>query len=236
MYRHGFILSLFIGAAALFVVLGSFLLIELRNIVAPYFGYSKTEVKTVSQRPPRLETIIRDTDIIIAELSSNGEIVKTVYTSSLVDAVSDFILFAVPQENYAGVAYVRSLQDAKQGDYIIYPLEIATKKLGAWVINTEGDAATLSPNQEMVAIVKAQNASQIITLYDLTLGSAITSWTLGANEWLTPDPYATKDGYDSDGVKWVSDNCFEHVLWIGEARRGTPLTQTTVRTFCAEAL
>lgn len=215
------------------MVLGSFLVLEFRSIIAPYVGQPEDEaVSVVSSRAPRLLALVQDTNIVIAEINSKGETIRSIYSSSLTDETADFVLFAVPQEHYAGKAYVRSLQDTERNLLIIYPLEISTGKLGPWVVNTTSDTATLSANEELAAVIEAQGGSQKITLYDLLAGAAVTSWTLGPEEWLDADPYAAVTGYTGNGVHWTSPTCFEHTVWKGAARRGTPLTSSEIRTFC----
>ena len=221
-----------LGAGGLLIVLGSFLVLEFRSIIAPYMGETKDEVTVVSTHAPRLLALVRGTDIVIAQVDNKGEIVRDIYTSSLIDATADFVLFAVPQEHYSGIAYVRSLQDTENNLLIIYPLDITSGKLGPWVINTTSDAITLSANEEQLAVIDAQGTAQKITLYDMLTGTAATSWTMAPGEWLSADPYAAPSGYGGHGVHWVSATCFEHTVWHGAARRGTPLTDSETRTFC----
>lgn len=231
--KHAVTLLLLVAGAALVVVLGAVLSLELVHLAGPQAPRAvTTETPKIKYgKPPRLFTKIEGTDAVIVEVDDKGDTTRVVHTSSLVDPIADFTLFAIPQDHYQGTAYVRSLPDAETAQLIVYPLNVEAGTLGQSVLNTPADAHTLSTNQERVAVIDV-GTSRKINLFDLTTGALLTDWVLAEDEWLEPTPKANV--YSGTGVRWVNEQCFEHTIWIGNPRLEATLTTQEIRMFCVE--
>ena len=227
--KHAFILALMAGAGALLVVLGGFLSLEFLQAAEPYLSgrvearakKTKNDAEPVSA--PQLITKLDGSSVQIVELDKDGLIVRTIYSSDLKDQIADFSLFAVPQTNYDGKAYVLSVQDAEGSTLIVYPLTVATGKISPAVINVASAKSTISPEQNRVAVINTTPANNI-TAYDVATGAVLASWTLAAGERLNEAAYTR--AYTGGGVRWTSNSCFDHAIWTN--------TDMQLRTFCIE--
>ncbi len=231
--KHAVTLLLLVAGAALVVVLGAVLSLELVKLTEPRVSQvtNNEGPKIKYGKPPRLFTKIEGTDAVIVEVDEKGETTRVVHTSSLIDPIADFTLFAIPQDHYQGTAYVRSLPDAETAQLIVYPLNVEAGTLGQSVLNTPADVHTLSANQERVAVIDV-GTSRKINLFDLATGTLLTDWILAEDEWLEPTSKA--NAYNGTGVRWVDEQCFEHTIWIGNPRLEATLTTQEIRMFCVE--
>lgn len=220
--KQALIVALLAGAGALLVVLGGLLSLAFLEAAGPYLGGRETRDDSSSSSTPRFTTFTEDMRIVIVEIDQAGLPVRTVYTSDLQDQIADFTLFAVPQSTYSGKIYVQSVQDADSGALIVYPLNTETGKISPAILNVVSNRATLSPEQNRVAVI---NTTQItnVSVYDLATGAIVASWTLDANERLT-EGYSRI--YGGNGVRWVDNSCFEHGVWVDN--------DMEIRTFCIE--
>jgi hypothetical protein len=212
--KHGFILALMAGAGALIVVLAGFLSLEYLNQAEPYLSGQDIAADSASpSEAPHLVTKLEGSTVQIVEADKNGDTLRVILSSDLHDDIADFSLFAVPTQHYQGFVYVQSVQDADGATLIVYPLEVASGKLKAAVINTPSSHATVSPDQTRVAVLTLSQAPQII-LFDITTGLPLASWSLAAGERLTSTASRT---YTGEGVRFTSSDCFEHTVWTAAA-------------------
>ncbi len=210
--KHAFIIALLLGAAALIVVLGTFLSIEFAEQSQPYLSGSDTrrgDDKGINT-PPRFITELQGSNVAIVELDDHGMAVRTIYSSNLKDQVADFSLFAVPQINYQQIVYVQSIQDAGTSSLIVYPLNVSTGKMSQSVLNITSAESVVSDNQTRVAVITL-SPIQTVTIYDLTTGEVLGSWPLERGESLTES--ASARTYVGDGPIWTSADCVEHKIW-----------------------
>lgn len=207
------VLALLAGALALVISIGGLLINDLVGRAQPYvFGHKTNQTTSSTQFIPKLDTRIDGDRSNIVEVDSAGRIVRVVYSSEIKSHAANFSLFAVPQTGYNGKAYLQSTQDASSGTLIIYPLDVVTGKLLPAVINAPSHQASVSPDQTRVAVLTL-SPTKTLTAFDLTSGTAVTSWTLAPNEHITNDP-----------ATWISNACFELVISTSSA--------TETRIFC----
>jgi hypothetical protein len=160
--RHGITLALFVGAFAIVLLLAAIFTLQYSAITnnpsSPAAANIAQPAKIV--KPPRFQTKIEGSDAVIAEVDKEGNTVKAIYTSSLTDKVEDFSIFAVPQEHYGGIIYVRALSDDDATPLLkIYPLTILTGELGKAIISQPYDSFQLAENQESVLIIKGETST-----------------------------------------------------------------------------
>lgn len=164
--RHGITLALILGATALIFAFGGLFVLQFAKVangdVAPTIASSSEDV-SANIKPPRFLTKIEGSNAIIAEIDAEGNTLRAVYTTSLIDNQADFSLFAVPQSNYTGVIYVQAITDAKTPYLKVYPLNAETGVLGRAIINADYDTYTIPESQDAVVIQKGD----IITTYEL---------------------------------------------------------------------
>jgi hypothetical protein len=221
--KHGFILALMAGAGALVIVLAGFLTLEYIDQAEPYLSGRADDVdKQKNTEAPNLITKLEGSNVQIVEADRDGNTLRVITTSNLNDTLADFSLFAVPQHHYQGLAYVQAVQDAESATLIVYPLEVASGKLKAAVINTPSAKATVSADQTRVAVINLVQAPQIV-LFDISTGLPLASWSLAAGERLTP---TVSRAYTGEGAHFISTDCFEHPVWVG--------AESETRLFCRE--
>lgn len=162
--RHAITLALFVGAFAVVILLAAIFTLQYSAITnnpsAANTGTVTTKPSGKIVKPPRFETKIEGSDAVIAEIDKEGNTVNAIYTSSLTDKTQDFSIFAVPQEHYAGVIYVRALSDDTPEPLLkLYPLNVETGELGKAIISQPYDSFELAENQESVLILKGETST-----------------------------------------------------------------------------
>lgn len=224
--KHAFIVALMAGAGALLVVFGGLLSISFLKAAEPYLGMREAKQQNkIGMMPkivPHFTTKIEGGSAQIVEVDGAGQTLRVLYTSDLNDPIADFSLFAVPQERYAGKIYVQSVQDAEGATLIVYPLSVETGKMEPAVINTASNHATLSPQQDRVAIIST-SPNTSIAAYDLITGDQLAVWVLQTHERLSEKPTYSRS-YNGEGVHWVSNSCFDHAIWVDNVME--------IRSFC----
>lgn len=218
--KHALILALFAGATALLIVISGLLSLSLLEVAEPYLdtrGFKQPNQTDRAQKikSPTFITKLEGTQAQIVELNDDGQVMNLIYVSELNDPVADFTLFAVPQINYSGKIYVQSMQDAKSKMLIVYPLEVATGKIGPATLNTPSNKASLSPNQNRVVVINVMETTNIIA-YDITTGYQLGAWTLAADEHLNEQ---TEQTYTEDGLHWTDNNCLEYSVWNNDDKK-----------------
>jgi hypothetical protein len=199
--KHAYILALMSGAAALLVVLTGLLGSALLESAEPYLSGRAQEVESnAPASAPLFTTTVEGSNVRIVEVDKAGRPLRTIFSSDLNDAIADFSLLAVPQDSYAGNIYLQSVQDADGAVLIVYPLDVETGKLAPATLNVASNQAIISPEQDRVAVINTTQA-QNITAYDLATGTVLASWTPAAGE-----------RFSETGVRWTSNNCFDHAL------------------------
>lgn len=226
--KHGFILVLLASAGALLVMLGAVLSTAFLKTGEPYLtGREFKQPKEVAEEDvPLFATKTEGNIMSVVQVGAAGAVLKTIYTSDTTDRNADFELLAVPQTHYTGKIYVQSVQDAEDVALIIYPLDVVTGKISAATVNTLRDSATLSPEQNRVAVI-SNSPERKISVYDIITGTNLASWTLAANERLTESAGYGR-AYTGDGVRWTSNICFDHNVWVNSVME--------LRTFCTDAV
>ena len=189
---------LLLAALAVIVVLFSFMVLEFNSLSRTYLPASmQAEIPAaIPDVPPRLDSKLVGSSATIAEVDKSGNTVRVIYSSSLTDDIADFSLFAVPQEHYEGLIYVRAIVDGDTPLLKVYPLEVANGKIKASTLNTTADNFLLSSDQELLGVLDGKTA----TLYDIATGEALASQTF-ANA-LTAE--ATTLTFDDDDCLSIS--------------------------------
>lgn len=235
--RHATTLALLTGAFALvFAVAGIFALKFLslstgESLTSKALSSNEEDVER-NIKPPRFLTKIEGSNAVIAEVDNTGETLRAIYTSSLLDTIGDFSLFAVPQEHYQGVIYVQAIMDSGLQVLKIYPLNVELGQIGPSILNIPFDTYTISRNQERIAVVYDKS----LTIFSLTTGKALSAWQLNANELWSADITTAAKTYSGKGGTWTSEDCFEHEVWYGEAQKQGASSPSLLETrqFCLE--
>lgn len=161
---------LILGAFAIVLVLFSFFTLEFHTLLTNPSRPDTSEPLT----PPRLDTKISGNQAMIVEVNEEGETIRTLYSSSLTDDITDFSLFAIPQENYQGIVYVRAILDTDLTLLKIYPFDVATGQMQAATLSVDALQISLSANQEIVGILDKNR----VALYRLIDGTLIKETSL----------------------------------------------------------
>ncbi len=143
---------LLFGALSLLIVLFSFLFLELTHIFSTNLSSPPRASSEISSQPPRVESRVVDSDLLLVEVSETGEMLRIIYQSDLSDQIADFTLFSIPQVNYQGIIYLRPLVEGDLPYLKVYPLTVSQGKLLASTLNVPADEFIASQDGSLVGV------------------------------------------------------------------------------------